>query len=136
VIWYTKKVPIGDVIRYLTKIEQEAIMEQIKQLEGKEIELEGDIIQIKKLAERYGLSTDAVKASVKDHEYVVFKDVIVKKELLRKIKAKLTAMEKYVEARRIIEEAGLPNADEVLAHLGFRVQWKELDVNEARIGPD
>jgi hypothetical protein len=64
---------------------------------------------------------------------VVFREVVVRKELLNKIKEKLTAVERYVEAREIIEEAGLANADEVLAHLGFRVQWKGLDPNEARI---
>jgi hypothetical protein len=43
------------------------------------------------------------------------------------------ALKKYVEARGIIEAAGLTNADEVLAHLGFTVKWKGLDVEEARI---
>ncbi|MBK5191175.1 MAG: hypothetical protein JJE19_06750 [Methanosarcinales archaeon] len=43
------------------------------------------------------------------------------------------AFERYVEAREIIERAGLSNADEILAHLGFIVKWKGLDVNEARI---
>ena len=62
-----------------------------------------------------------------------FKEVIVKKELLQKLKEKLVAMEKYVQAREIIEEAVLTNADEVLAHLGFRVQWKGLDPNTATI---
>jgi hypothetical protein len=38
-----------------------------------------------------------------------------------------------VEARSIIEEAGLRNADEVLAHLGFTVKWMGLNVEEARI---
>ncbi|MCK4734330.1 MAG: hypothetical protein KAT65_17885, partial [Methanophagales archaeon] len=59
--------------------------------------------------------------------------VAIKKELLSKIKEKLVAVEKYVEARKIIEEAGLPNADEVLAHLGFRVHWKGLDPSVATI---
>jgi len=54
---------------------------------------------------------------------------------LSKIKEKLIDIEKkYVEAREIIEQAGLTNADEILAYLGYRVQWKGLDPNEARIG--
>jgi hypothetical protein len=43
-------------------------------------------------------------------------------------------VEKYGEAREIIEDFGLPYADEVLATLGFTGKWKGLDVNEARIG--
>lgn len=59
----------------------------------------------------------------------MFKDLIVKKELLSAIKEKLTGVEKYGEARKTIEKSGLTNADEILAYLGFTVQWKGLDVN-------
>jgi len=41
---------------------------------------------------------------------------------------------KYGEARKIIERAGLSNADEILAYLGFKVQWKGWDINKANIG--
>jgi hypothetical protein len=53
--------------------------------------------------------------------------------LLSTIKERLRGVEKYVEARRVIEDYGLTNADEMLAHLGFIVTWKGLDVNEATI---
>ena len=39
-----------------------------------------------------------------------------------------------MEARRAIEATGLSNAGEILAHLRYKVKWKGLDVNEARIG--
>jgi predicted nuclease of restriction endonuclease-like RecB superfamily len=136
VILYSKKVPIGDVVRYLANIEREAITKQVERLKETQMELEGDIIPIKKIAHKYGMSQEAIRTSVKHPNYVVFKEVIVRKELLSQIKEKLVAVEKYVEARKTIGDAGLPNADEVLAHLGFKVQWKGLDVNEARIGPD
>jgi predicted nuclease of restriction endonuclease-like RecB superfamily len=132
-ILYSKKVPVGEVIRYLTALEREAVTKQVESLKEQAIELEGDIIQIKDLAKRYGMSQDTVRASMKDQEYVVFKEVFVKKKLLQNVKEKLVAVEKYVEARSIIEAAGLRNADEVLAHLGFSVQWKGLDVEEARV---
>jgi len=126
-ILYTKKVPVGEVIRYLTALEEEAVTKQVAALKEQAIELEGDIIPIKDLAKRYGMSQDTVRASMKDQEYVMFKDALVKKELLSTIKEKLAGVEKYVEAREIIEKTGLTNADEILAHLGFRVQWKGLD---------
>lgn len=132
-ILYTKKVPVGEVIRYLTAIENEAVTKQVESLKEQEIELAGDIIQIKDLAKRYGMGQDTVRASMNDPEYVLFKEVIVKKQLLQKLKEKLVAAAKYVEARSIIEAAGLRNADEILAHLGFRVQWKGLDVEAAMI---
>lgn len=62
-----------------------------------------------------------------------FKEVIVCKELLSTIREKLVAMQKYAEARKNIEETGLSNADEVLAHLRYKVTRKELDVNAATI---
>jgi len=72
---------------------------------------------------------------VKDPEYVVFKDAVVRKEPLNQIKEKLVTVEKYGAARGIIEEAGLSNPDEVLAHLGFKVKWKGLDMGAATIDP-
>jgi hypothetical protein len=132
-ILYRKKVPIGEVVRYLANIEREAVRKQVERLKDTEIVLNGGIIPVKEIAHKYGLSREAVRASLKNPDYVVFREVVVKKELLSKIKEKLTAVEKYVEAREIIEEAGLANADEVLAHLGYKVKWKGLDVNEATI---
>jgi predicted nuclease of restriction endonuclease-like RecB superfamily len=136
VIQFKKKVPVGDVIRYLTALEQEAVARQVKELKETEIELEGDIIPIKDLAQKCGMSQDALRACVNDPDYKVFKEVIVNKNVLNTIKEKLQGVEKYVEACEIIKKAGLSNADEVLAHFGYKVTWKGLDVNEARIGPD
>lgn len=133
VIQFGKKVPVGDVIRYLTTLEQEAVTKQVEELKETEIVLEGDIIPIAELARGYKMSQEALKKCVKNPEYVVFKAVIVKKELLKQIKEKLRGVEQYVAAREIIEETGLTNADEILAYLGFTVQWKGLDVNEATI---
>jgi len=70
---------------------------------------------------------------VNDPEYVVFKEVIVRKELLGEVKEKLLSIKSYVEARSAIEAMRLSNADEVLTHLGFAVKWKGLDVNAATI---
>ena len=55
------------------------------------------------------------------------------KVLLSKIREQLLAVQKYLKAREIIKKAGLTNADEILAYLGFKVQWKGLDINEATI---
>ncbi len=134
VILYSKKVPIGAVVRYLATIEREAVTKQVEQLKEMEIALEGDIIPIKDIARRYSISQEAIRASVKHPDYVVFKDVIVRKELLGEVKEKLLSIKSYVEARKTIEEKGIMNADEVLAHLGFAVKWKGLDVNAATIG--
>ncbi|MHC1610731.1 MAG: DUF790 family protein [Candidatus Methanospirareceae archaeon] len=133
VILYSKEVPIGDVVRYLATIEREAIKKQVERLKETEIELEGEIIHINEIAKRYSTSQEAIRASVKHPDYLVFKDVIVRKELLGEIKEKLLSIKSYVEARRAIEAMGLSNADEVLTHLGFAVKWRGLDVNEAAI---
>ena len=133
-ILYTKKVPVGEVIRYLSSLEKEAVTEQVARLKETQIELEGDIIPLAELARGCGMSQEAVRECVKDPAYVVFKDTVVRKELLEQLKEKLLGLEKYAEARAIIEKTGLTNADEVLAYLGYKVTWKGLDVNEAMIG--
>ncbi|MBN1763498.1 MAG: DUF790 family protein [Methanomicrobia archaeon] len=134
VIQFKKKVPVGDVVRYLTTLEQEAVTKQVETLKDQKIALEGDIIPIRDLAQKCGMSQDAVKKCVNDPEYVVFKEVIVNKNVLKELNGRLQDVEKYVVARETIKKAGLPNADEILAYLGFIVTWKGLDVNEARIG--
>ncbi|HDS46321.1 MAG TPA: DUF790 family protein [Methanomicrobia archaeon] len=133
-ILYTKKVPVGEVVRYLTALEREAIAKQVESLADKHIALEGDIILLAELARKYGMSQDAVKKCVNDPQYVMFKDVVVNKNVLKDLKENLLGIEKYVKARAIIEEAGLTNADEVLAYLGYKVTWKGLDMDAASIG--
>jgi predicted nuclease of restriction endonuclease-like RecB superfamily len=135
-IQFKKKVPIGDVVRYLTTIEQEAVRKQVEELKETEIALDCDIIPIAELARECKMSQDAVRTCVNDPDYVVFKEVIVNKVLLSTIKENLQGVEKYLQAREIIVDYKLTNADEVLAHLGYKVKWKGLDPNEARIGPD
>ncbi|HUX78582.1 MAG TPA: hypothetical protein VMW10_02380 [Alphaproteobacteria bacterium] len=81
-------------------------------------------------------SPTAVRACLKHLDYVVFKELGVNKKLLRAVKGKLLSIKSYIEARRVIEDYGLKNADEILAYLGYRVQWKGLDVNVATIGLD
>ena len=132
-ILYTKKVPVGDVVRYLTALEHKAVAKQLESLTDQHISLRGDIIPLAELAREYGTSQEAVRECVKDPAYVIFKDTVVRRELLEQLKWNLSAVDKYVEARAIIEKTGLTNADEVLAHLGYKVTWKGLDVNEARI---
>ncbi len=133
VILFSRKVPVGEVIRYLAGIESEEIKREVERLKGMRIEIEGDIVSIKDIAMRYNVGKEAIRACLNHQGYVVFKEVVVKKELLRELKEQLMSIEKYVQAREIIEETGLTNADEVLAHLGFRVQWKGLDPSAAII---
>jgi predicted nuclease of restriction endonuclease-like RecB superfamily len=133
VIEYSKKVPIGEVVRHLAEIEQEAITKQVEQLKETEITLAGTIIPLKDLASKYSISQDTVRAFLTHPDYVVFKELVVSKELLSEVKDKLASIKSYIEARNAIEATGLSNPDEVLAHLGFMVQWSGLDVSAARI---
>ena len=63
---------------------------------------------------RYDVGKEAVRACLNLPDYVVFKEIVVKKELLDKVKDKLVSIPSYVEARRVIEDIGLPNPDEGL----------------------
>ena len=132
-IIFTRKVPIGEVVRYLDKIENEEVNKQIERLKGTKIELKGDIISIKGIAMRYNVGKEALRACLNNPSYVVFKEIVVKRELLNEVKDKLASVRLYVEARRTIEDIGLLNPDEVLAKLGFKVKWKGLDANAATI---
>ena len=82
---------------------------------------------------RYNVGKEALRACLNNPSYVVFKEIVVKRELLNEVKDKLASVRLYVEARRTIEDIGLLNPDEVLAKLGFKVKWKGLDANAATI---
>lgn len=133
VILYTRKVPVGEVVKYLAKIEENEIKRHVESLKGVQIELEGDIIPITDIAMRYEVYKEAVRACLNDPDYVVFKEIVVKKELLDEVKDKLVAIDSYVDAKRTIDGFSLPNHDEVLAELGFKVKWKGLDMGVATI---
>lgn len=135
VILFSRKVLVGEVVRYLAKVESEEIRREVERLKGMLIELEGDIVSIKDIAMRYNVGKEAVRVCLNNPEYVVFKEVVVKKELLNEVKEKLVSIniKSYVEARKTIEDIGLSNPDEVLAHLGFTVKWKGLDPSAASI---
>jgi len=138
VILFSRKVPVGDVVRYLAKVESEEIRREVERLKGIRIEIEGDIVSIKDIAMRYDVDKEAVRVCLNNPEYVVFKEVVVKKELLNEVKEKLVSIniKSYVEARKTIEDIGLSNPDEVLAELGFTVKWRGLDVDVASIELD
>jgi predicted nuclease of restriction endonuclease-like RecB superfamily len=135
VILFSRKVPVGEVLKYLANIEREEIKREVERLTEMRIELEGDLILIKDIAMRYNVGKEAARACLNHPEYVVFKEVVVKKELLNEVKDKLVSknIQLYVEARRIIEDMGLSNPDEVLAELGFKVKWIGLDMGAASI---
>ena len=133
VILYTRKVPVGEVVKYLAKIEESEIKKQVESLKGVQIEFEGDIIPITDIAMRYDAYKAAVRAYLNVPDYIVFKEVVVKKELLDKVKDELVTTHSYVDAKKIIDGFGLPNHDEVLAELGFKVKWKGLDMDAATI---
>jgi hypothetical protein len=65
--------------------------------------------------------------------HITFKDVVVSKKLLSQIQNELVNVSSYKIARKLIERKGLPNADEVLTYLGYRVIWKGLDPESATI---
>lgn len=52
------------------------------------------------------------------------------------MKEKHASIKLYVEARRAIEDIDLPNPDEVLAELWFKVKWNGLDSSAATIELD
>ncbi|NQE52355.1 hypothetical protein C5S29_02080 [ANME-1 cluster archaeon GoMg3.2] len=85
------------------------------------------------IAMRYEVYKEAVRACLNVPGYVVFKEVVVKKEFLDEVKDKLVAIPSYVDAKRTIDGFGLLNHDEVLAELGFKVKWKGLDMGAATI---
>ncbi len=135
VIEYSRKVPVGAVLRYLEDREREEIERQVKHLNKLPLKLDTgtEIVRIGDIASQYGVSKEAIREVCAAHkDYVVFKEVLVKRELLNGLKERMRAISSYVEARKLIEAMGLP-PDDVLAKLGFKVVWRGLDIEAATV---
>jgi predicted nuclease of restriction endonuclease-like RecB superfamily len=73
VILFSRKVLVGEVVRYLAKVESEEIRREVERLKGMRIEIGGDIVSIKDIAMRYNVGKEAVRVCLNNPGYVVFK---------------------------------------------------------------
>jgi predicted nuclease of restriction endonuclease-like RecB superfamily len=141
-IYYRGKIPLAPILRYLEAKFEEVKSKEIKFLQDLPMKFTEPVVAFGEFAARIGVSVEAARAFLTANtpsDYVAMADVLVSNEKLlqigRKIKEAIGAAGKLPlkEAARIIEEEGVEDSANVLAKLGYRINWQGINSEQAEI---
>ena len=141
VIYYKRRVPLRPILVHLRAREERLVMEQTRRLRAEPLPIQKTIVDTSELAAKLGVLEEAVKAVLKEREfpgYARLGDMLVKKTKLKEIRGKLETRLNdgeldFVEASRIIEDAGGRGADNLLDALGYSIEWHGIDPHSTKI---
>ena len=138
VIYYKRTVPLKPVVDFLRKIEGAQLAKQTRDIREMEIKLEGESIEIPEVADKLGVSEEAVRRTLAERGtpgYRLIGDVFVSEAMLSKIESALSSLQEETlsKATELIEGEGLKNADQIIGALGYEVRWRGMDVKNAII---
>ena len=131
-------VPVKILLNHLKTIDQQQI-ERDTMNPNLKIELNDaqDIISIKDIATRLGISTESVIAiaSRDYHDYLRAGLFLVSKSKGEKLTFLLNGVIKFVDACTILSDNSIPEEGyaELISNLGYDVLWQDLDPNNAII---
>ncbi|MGA8842312.1 MAG: DUF790 family protein [Nitrososphaeraceae archaeon] len=131
-------VPVKILLNHLKTIDQQQI-ERDTMNPNLKIELNGaqDIISIKDIATRLGISTESVIAiAARDYQdYLRAGLFLVSKSKGDKLTFLLNGVIKFVDACTILSDNSIPEEGyaELISNLGYDVLWQDLDPNNAII---
>lgn len=137
-IFYDKKIPHLEIIKILRKYDEKHLTEEISKLRGTEISIDSSksVIGLDEVAERYGVSLEAVKEAIKDedkNDYLLLGDQLIASSTLRTIEDELSCIIKHDDAIKILDKYGIKAHSLVLKALGYRVKWNGLFPENAEI---
>jgi len=138
IIYYKRDVPLRPVVDFLREFEERRLLSQVTSLKNMEIKLEGEVVTVAGIADRLGVSEEAVKRDLADRNtqgYRLIGDALVSEAKLARIDSRLSMLQEKMlsKAVRLIEEEGLGNSDLLLKALGYRVKWHGLDMEKATL---
>lgn len=134
-IFYDGKIPYLDILKILRRYEEKQMTEEVESLRYTEIILEGSVISLRETANKYSVSTDALKAVVKQNTqdgYLLIGDQLVSNETLKAVEGELNGVKKHSEALEIFGRYGI-KSHQIFDVLGYRVKWSGLDSENAEI---
>jgi uncharacterized protein len=140
-IFYDKKIPYLEIIKFLRRYEEKQRSDEITKLNGRDISFDIsdsdlDIISLDEIAGRHGVSIEALKEVIKGQDkakYLLMGDQLVSKQILKIIKDDLKDVKKHDDALEIFRGYGIKAHSQVLESLGYRVKWCGLDPENAEI---
>jgi hypothetical protein len=130
------KIKSKDVILFSKRIPYNKLLKMIKEMlkaDVNEIEICGDILNIKALSDAHFVEMQGVVEKVKSIGYIVSGSFAVKKDVLEKIKKDVDAANpKYLsDVKQVLDKYGVSH--EILELVGYKVRWKGLSEENAKI---
>ncbi len=137
VIFFDKKIPYSEIAKVLNAYEEKLLSSEIETLKDIEIPLQGDVINIAKLAETYKISVKALyeilKTKKKHEGYLLFQTQLVSQKTINAIRDDLEFIKKYPDTLKVFEKYSVQGHSEVLGALGYKIKWAGLNPENAEI---
>jgi predicted nuclease of restriction endonuclease-like RecB superfamily len=142
IIYYRDKIPLAPVFRYLEKASQELRARQKGLLKDLPIIFTEPIVSFDEFASRVGVAVETVRNALTENppqNYLVFLHSLVRKDVLDQIDKKIgeqisrSGKIPLPEAMRIIENEGVQDATSALESLGYKVEWRGINVEKAEV---
>lgn len=136
VLFYDRRIPHMEIIKILRQYEGRQHSEDIIKLQDAELVFDGDVVNLDELAQRYGVSTDALKEVIISRKmpgYSMLGEQLVSDRILSRIKEEIAGITRYRETTKILDNYGIKAHGEALRFLGYRVKWAGLDPDNAEI---
>lgn len=138
VLFYKRKVPIKTVLKILQNREETLLDHELSTLDLTNLQLEGDIIAISEIAEKYGVSTEALKRKLQGTTmkgYSLIGDLFISNDKLQDLDSRLSTSSTLTLAQGIslLETEGVTNPYDLLSTLGYTIKWNGLNLENSII---
>ena len=141
IIYYTRKIPLNPILTYLREKERLIIRQEINSLDLTKVTIKKPFINIKELAEQFGVLKETVKIKLqkeKLNDYQLVGDFLVSASKLKEIKDVLDDKLKRHEVNLIEASALMKSLDgvspiSILTALGYKIIWHGINQRSAKV---
>jgi hypothetical protein len=138
IVFYKKNVPLNPIFRILKEKEEVLLEQEIQVVNLGKLHLDGEIVELQKLAKEYNVSNEAIKRKLKGlmvKGYTLSGEVLISNKKLEKIDLRISTLDRPLLSLAIslIEEEGLKNPYDILLTLQYGISWKGLDFENSTI---
>ncbi len=133
-ILFEKEIPLKPVLDCLKEREEEKIEREIAKLQLKALDFEGDVINVRSMAEKYGTSAEAIKRIAVNAKYLLTGDQLISERAIERLRSEVLELFPNPSLKAVVEHLrsqGIINPELLLDALGFEVKWEGLEMERA-----
>jgi len=137
-IYYKGKVPLKPILNFLKSTEETFIQLELENLKLPQLDLNGDVVELRRLAKEYGVSNEALRRKLEGfntESYTLVGDMFVSNEKLQEIDLKIASLTdpSLSQVIHVIEDEGIEKPFAILSTLDYDIQWQGLDLDNSSI---